>query len=57
LRAYRAQHWDQTEINLVNLQRMNPDCRLYKLYADRAAANRRNPVPLGWDGITAFDEK
>ena len=43
--------------NLLNLQRMNSECYLYKLYAERVAENRRNPVPAGWDGVTAFDEK
>ena len=57
LRAYRSQQWDQVEVNLINLQRMSPDSELYKLYADRVAAFRRNPPPAGWDGVTAFDEK
>ena len=57
LRMYRSQQWDQVEMNLLNLQRMNPDCYLYELYASRVAENRRNPVPTGWDGVTAFDEK
>ncbi|HLS85785.1 MAG TPA: adenylate/guanylate cyclase domain-containing protein, partial [Burkholderiales bacterium] len=57
LRAYRAQQWDQAEVGLLNLQRMNPGCGLYQVYADRIAALRRSPPPEGWDGVTAFDEK
>jgi adenylate cyclase len=57
LRAYRAQAWDQVEVSLLNLQRMNPGCGLYALYAERVAGMRRNPPPAGWDGVTAFDEK
>ncbi len=57
LRAYRAQQWDAVELNLLNLQRMNAECELYQLYADRVAAFRRNPPPAGWTGVTAFDEK
>ncbi len=57
LRAYRAQQWDQVEVNLLNLQRMSPDCGLYQVYAQRAAEKRRNPPPSNWDGVTAFDEK
>ncbi len=57
LRAYRAQQWDQVEVNLLNLQRMHPDCGLYALYGERVAHFRRNPPPAGWDGVTAFDEK
>ena len=57
LRAYRAQQWDQVEVALLNLQRMNPACELYAVYADRVAGMRRSPPPAGWDGVTAFDEK
>jgi len=57
LRAYRAQQWDQVEVGLLNLQRMNPDCSLYQVYADKVAGLRRSPPPAGWDGVTAFDEK
>jgi adenylate cyclase len=57
LRAYRAQQWDQIEVGLLNLQRMNPGCILYQIYADRVAELRRNPPPAGWDGVTVFDEK
>ena len=57
LRAYRAQQWDQVEVNLINLQRMNPASELYKLYADDAAKFRRDPPPAGWQGVRVFDEK
>jgi adenylate cyclase len=57
LRAYRTQQWDQVEVSLLNLQRMNPTCGLYQVYSDRVSEKRRNPPPPGWDGVTAFDEK
>ena len=57
LRAYRAQQWDQAEVNLLNLQRMNPDCVLYRAYAEKVAEYRRKPLPAEWDGVTVFDEK
>jgi len=57
LRAYRAQQWDQVEVNLLNLQRLNPACELYALYADRVTQLRRIPPAAGWAGVTAFDEK
>ena len=57
LRAYRAQQWDQVDVNLLNLQRMNPSCGLYRAYAERVAEKRRSPPPPNWDGVTAFDEK
>ena len=57
LRAYRTQQWDQVEVSLLNLQRMNPDCGLYQVYAQKVADKRRQPPPADWDGVTAFDEK
>jgi adenylate cyclase len=57
LRAYRAQQWDPCDVNLLNLQRMSPQCELYRAYEGRVAAMRRNPPPPGWDGVTVFDEK
>ena len=40
LRAYRAQNWDQAEVKLLNLQRMNPGVR-----AVRAVCRARRAVP------------
>jgi adenylate cyclase len=57
LRAYRGQQWDQVEVSLLNLQRMNPECELYALYGERVTQFRRAPPPAGWDGVTSFDEK
>ena len=57
LKAYRAQSWDQVEMNLLNLQRINPDCYLYQLYAERVTRFRKNPPGANWDGVTTFDEK
>lgn len=57
LRAWRARQWEQVEANLNQLQRMDPECGLYRVYAGRVAEFRRNPPPEGWDGVTAFDEK
>ncbi|HXZ55378.1 MAG TPA: adenylate/guanylate cyclase domain-containing protein [Burkholderiales bacterium] len=57
LRQYRATQWDQVEVGLLNLQRMNPGCALYRLYAEEVAIKRRSPPPEGWDGVTVFDEK
>jgi adenylate cyclase len=57
LRAYRAAQWDQADVNLLNLQRANPQCTLYKAFSDIVAERRRNPPPADWDGVTAFAEK
>jgi adenylate cyclase len=57
LRAYRRQQWDQAEIDLEDLVRMNPTCSLYRAYAGRLAEKRCNPPPPEWDGVSAFEEK
>ena len=57
LRAYRAGQWDQADVNLLNLQRANPQSPLYKAFSDIVADHRRNPPPTDWDGVTAFAEK
>jgi adenylate cyclase len=57
LKLYRARQWDQAEVGLLNLQRMNPDCTLYRLYSQEIVANRRAPLPEDWDGVMVFDEK
>jgi adenylate cyclase len=57
LRAYRAQQWDQAEVALLNLQRLNPACGLYAVYMEKIAEWRRDPPPANWDGVTKFDEK
>ena len=57
LKAYRQQQWDQVEVGLLNLQRINPDCYLYEMYAKRVGQYRKNPPGPNWDGVTTFDEK
>jgi adenylate cyclase len=57
LRAYRGRQWDQVEVSLLNLQRMNPECGLYKVYAERVTGKRREAPPPEWDGVTVFEEK
>jgi adenylate cyclase len=57
LRAYRNRQWDEGELNIANLVRMNPTCGLYRVYSARLAEKRRDPPPPEWDGVTAFDEK
>jgi adenylate cyclase len=57
LRAYRAAQWDQADVNLLNLQRANPQSTLYKAFSDIVADRRRNPPPVDWDGVTVFAEK
>lgn len=57
LRLYRAQDWDQAELQLLNLSRLNPSRYLYQLYGKRVAQLRANPPGDGWDGVTTFETK
>lgn len=65
LRLYRAQDWEQAELQLYNLSRMHPDCYLYRLYTKRIALHRACPPgeqSAGegherWDGVTTFEVK
>ncbi|MDQ5881510.1 MAG: adenylate cyclase, partial [Pseudomonadota bacterium] len=57
LRLYRAQDWDQADVQIYNLSRLYPDSPLYQLYAKRVDHLRQNPPGDGWDGVTTFDTK
>jgi adenylate cyclase len=57
LSAYRAQDWDQCDVQLLNLQRLNAKKYLYQLYAERVASQRVLPFDPGWDGATNFETK
>ena len=57
LKAYRAQNWDEAEMNLFNAQRTSPECKLYQLYFERIQQCRTDPPGPNWDGVTAFKTK
>ncbi len=57
LKAYRAQEWDQCDVQLLNLQRLNTRKYLYQLYAERVASMRLLPFDPKWDGATNFQTK
>lgn len=57
VKAYRAQNWDQADVLLLNLSRMNAKKFLYQLYADRVASMRLLPFDPEWDGATNFVTK
>jgi len=57
LKAYRAQDWDQCDVQMLNLQRMNPKKYLYELYSQRVASMRLLPFDPSWDGATNFETK
>jgi adenylate cyclase len=57
LKTYRAQDWDQCDVLLLNLQRMNAKKYLYELYSQRVASMRLLPFDPEWDGATNFETK
>jgi adenylate cyclase len=57
LRLYRAQNWDQAELQVLNLQRMSPGCELYRIFGEKIGAYRANPPGPDWDGVTKFETK
>jgi adenylate cyclase len=57
IKAYRAQNWDQADVLLLNLSRMNAKKFLYQLYAERVASMRLLPFDPEWDGATNFETK
>ena len=57
LRAYRAQKWDEAEMDLFNAQRLSPECKLYQLYFERIKECRIDPPGPNWDGVTTFKTK
>jgi adenylate cyclase len=57
LKAYRAQDWDQCDVLLLNLHRINAKKYLYELYSERVASMRLLPFDPEWDGATNFETK
>lgn len=57
LKSYRAQDWDQCDVQALNLQRMNAKKYLYQLYSERVASMRLLPFDPEWDGATNFETK
>ena len=57
LKSYRAQDWEQCDVLMLNLQRMNPKKYLYELYSERVASMRLLPFDPEWDGATNFETK
>jgi adenylate cyclase len=57
LKSYRAQDWEQCELQLLNLERANAKKYLYKVYAERVASMKMLPFDPAWDGTTNFETK
>jgi adenylate cyclase len=58
LRLYRAQDWDQAELQLFNLQKQVPGNLLYsQIFVERISYLRANSPGKGWDGAYTFKSK
>jgi adenylate cyclase len=57
LKLYRAQNWDKAEMQFINLQQLNPERYLYKVYLERIAYYREEPPGTDWDGVFTFKTK
>ena len=57
LKAYRAQDWNQFDVQSMHLHRLNANKYLYQLYAERVASKRLSPFDSDWDGATNFQTK
>lgn len=57
LKSYRAQRWDDADVSLMNLIRLNPKKYLYQMYSERVASMRMRPFDPQWDGVTNFETK
>ena len=53
---YEAQRWDEAEIKLMDLGRLQPR-QLYQVYLDRVTHFRFNPPGPNWDGVFTFTTK
>jgi len=57
VKLYRAQEWDMAELQLINLLKLSPESRLYKLYVDRVGSYRTHSPGRDWDGAFTFEHK
>ena len=57
LKLYRKQEWDRAESHLYDLRSVNPECKLYQVYAERVEYFRSNPPGADWDGVFVFQTK
>jgi adenylate cyclase len=57
LKNFRAQSWDNAELDFFNLNRSYPDRYLYTVYLDRIAIYRKDPPGEDWDGVFTHTSK
>ncbi|NOZ10720.1 MAG: adenylate/guanylate cyclase domain-containing protein [Gammaproteobacteria bacterium] len=57
LEHYRAQRWDQAELQFLNLQKAYPQRLIYKVYCDRISHFHVQPPGTQWDGVYTHTTK
>ncbi|MCP4768513.1 MAG: CHASE2 domain-containing protein [Gammaproteobacteria bacterium] len=57
LKSFRAQSWDNAELDFFNLNRSYPDRYLYTVYLNRIAVYRSEPPGDDWDGVFTHTSK
>lgn len=57
LKLYRKQNWDLAAMQLINLQKLEPQRYVYEMYIKRIAYFRQNPPGDHWDGVFNYETK
>jgi len=57
MQLYRAQKWDEAELEFFNLQQSERPHRVYELFIERIMFLRENPPGKDWDGAFTFTHK
>ncbi len=57
LKLYRNQNWDLAEMQLINLQKLEPQRYVYDMYIKRIAHFRQSPPISNWDGVFNYETK
>ncbi len=57
MQLYRAQKWDEAELEFFNLQQSGRPHRVYELFIERIMFLRENPPGKDWDGAFRFTHK
>ncbi|MEQ1438613.1 adenylate/guanylate cyclase domain-containing protein [Fontimonas sp. SYSU GA230001] len=57
LKLYRAQRWDEAELEFFNLSQSGRPHRIYELFIERIMYLREHPPGADWDGAFTFTHK
>ena len=57
MQLYRAQKWDEAELEFFNLQQSSRPHRIYEIFIERIMFLRENPPGKNWNGAFTFTHK